>query len=80
MGGLVFAAPLVGVHVAEPRLVPPFENCIEPVGPAPVLEVVTYAVNVTLVPFVTELKVLNTSVDEFACVMATESVLLVLAA
>ena len=78
MGGFVLAVPLVGVQVAEPRLVPPFENWIEPVGPTPLLFVVTYAVSVTLAPGVIEAEEAPTTATVPACVMVTESVLLVL--
>jgi hypothetical protein len=79
IGGVVFAAALVGTQVADPMLVLPFVNAIVPVGPAPLLFVMTYAVNVTLVPGVTELKLLSTPTEVAAFVIVTESVLLVLA-
>ena len=43
--------PAVGVHVtALPSATDPFMNCTVPVGPAPVLAVVTFAVSVILPP------------------------------
>ena len=49
---LVVAA--VGVQVAAtPRAPEPFLNCTVPVGPAPLLFVVTFAVRVTLPPDIT---------------------------
>lgn len=77
IGGVVFAAALVGTQVAEPMLVLPFVNVIMPVGPAPLLFVTTYAVKVTLVPGVTELRLLSTATEVAALVIVTESVLLV---
>jgi hypothetical protein len=80
MGGFVFAIPLVGTQFADPRLVLPFVNVIDPVGPAPLLFVTTYAVNVTLVPGVIELGMPNTATPVgVAFEIVTESVLLVLA-
>jgi len=80
MGGFVLAAPLVGVQFAVPRLVLAFENATEPVGPTPLLFVVIYAVSVTFAPAEIEVALLPKTVEVLACVMVTESVLLVLAA
>jgi hypothetical protein len=77
---VVFAAPDVGAHVtAAPKLVLPFENWIVPVGPAPLLVVTSYAVSLTIVPAVIEVKLLPTAVVVVAFVIVTASVLLLAA-
>jgi hypothetical protein len=74
---VVFCAPLVCTHVAEPRLVLPFVKETEPDGPAPLLLVCTCAVNTTLAPEVIEDKLLVTATPVgVALLIVTESVLL----
>ena len=76
MGGLTFCSPLTGVQVVDGS---PFEKVTEPVGPAPLLCVVTYTVNVTLAPGVMVVELAEMSVDVLACFTAKVRVLLVLA-
>ena len=75
---LVLLAPLVGAQAPVPRLVAPLLNVTFPVGPAPLLGVLTSAVSVTVAPevIVPMLLATNVVVDAFATV--TLSVLLVL--
>jgi hypothetical protein len=63
MGGLTFCALFVGTQFAVPRLVVPFENWIDPVGPWPaaVAFVTTYAVRVTGVPGMMVVRLLPTA-------------------
>ena len=72
VGGLVFAAPLVGAQFDDPKLVLPFVNAIIPVGPAPLLFVTTYAVSVTDVPFGTVVKLLPTPTVVAAFAIVTD--------
>ncbi len=76
---VVFCTPLVGLHMTgEPRAVPPFAKITLPVGPAPLLVVVTIALRVTGSSGVTELRLAFMLAVVAALVMVTESVLLVL--
>jgi hypothetical protein len=64
----------VGVHVtAVDRVLAPFLNCTVPVGPAPLLFVVTLAVSVTLPPETMLLTLGTTAVDVVAFVTVSES-------
>ena len=75
---VVLVAP-VDLHVAAavPRFVLPFRNCTVPPGPtAELLFVLTTAVNVTVPPEATLATLEVTAVVVVACVMVTESVLL----
>ena len=69
------AVPDVGAQVtALPKLPEPLRNCTVPVGPAPLLEVVTVAVNVTLPPAAMLDGLGVTVVVVVACVIVTASV------
>jgi hypothetical protein len=68
----------VGVQVAAaPKLLAPFLNCTVPLGPAPLLLVLTVAVSVTLPPGAMLVGLGVTVVVVVACVMVTATVLLV---
>src|SRR5579859_7611299 len=68
----------VGVQLAAaPRLLEPFLNCTVPVGPAPLLVVPTTAVRVTVPPEAMTVGLGVTVVVVVACVIVTDSVLLV---
>ena len=75
---VVLVAP-VGLHVAAavPRFALPFRNCTVPLGPtAELLFVLTTVVSVTVPPDATLATLEVTAVVVAACVMVTESVLL----
>jgi hypothetical protein len=66
-------APDVGAQVtAAPKLLDPFVNCTVPVGPAPLLVVLTVAVSVTLPPDTILVGLAVTAVVVVACVIVTD--------
>lgn len=71
------AIPEVGVQLtAAPRLLAPFLNCTVPVGPAPLLLVLTVAVSVTLPPDTMLVGLAMTEVVVVAWVTVTATLLL----
>ncbi len=75
---VVLVAP-VDLHVAAavPRFAPPFRNCTVPLGPtAELLFVLTVAVSVTVAPGATLVTLEVTAVVVVACMIVTESALL----
>jgi hypothetical protein len=71
-------APLVAAQVPVPKLALPLVKVTVPVGPAPLLGVVTNAVSVTVAPEVIVPRLLATVVVVDAFATVTDSVLLVL--
>ncbi len=78
MGGVTLSMALVGTQLAVPILLLPLVKVMVPVGPAPLLLVMTKAVSVTLVPAVMEDALVKTSTTVEAWLMVTLRVLLLL--